>query len=282
MRVSQGAVMEKTQYLMESDNEKKRLAVKTDENEIIEHLKLVSFQGLKNGSHIVDAGAGVGIVSGVMAEKLKRARKKADITLLDLSENRLDAAKIRLKNTKNIRFHFKQCVLEKIPIKSSSVDFIFCRFVFEYLKDKTKVFNELYRILKPGGTLVTGDLDMNCLCHYPLDSRTERELISIADSLSKKGLLDFHAGRKLYSYFYGKRMSKIEVFVTAHHLFYGDMEDRDVYNWENKLNQLIKIQKGRKLEYGTDILRFKKKFLKFLRSSHRFSYTPYIMVKGLK
>jgi len=41
-----------------------------------------------------------------------------------------------------------------IPLRSASVDLIFCRFVLEHLEDPAAAMREFFRVLKPGGTAV--------------------------------------------------------------------------------------------------------------------------------
>ena len=44
--------------------------------------------------------------------------------------------------------------LQALPLQSRSVDLVMSRSVFEHLDDPAPVYRELYRILKPGGTVV--------------------------------------------------------------------------------------------------------------------------------
>lgn len=267
---------------MESKDEGKRLAIKTDIAEIHNHLNLVDFPSLKNDSIIVDAGSGVGLVSKEMPKLL--GSKKATIYLLDGSETRLKEARKILKNKDKVSYKFITCNLSSIPLPDNYCDFIFCRFLFEYLSDELqqKVFQELKRILKPGGKLVIGDLDLNCLCHYPIDKKLEKRLFEITEILYENKLFDGFVGRKLYTYFYGGGMQDIKIHVTAHNLFYGDMEKKDLYNWEQKLNAIIQLQKKNIVTFNFSLEKIKKDILDFLEKPGRFSYTPYIMSEGIK
>lgn len=268
-------------YLMESDFESERLNIKTDRNETLKQLLQTGFDQLKNGSSIVDAGCGGGYVAEVMANQLANSKKSAVLSLIDMSAARIKTAKDLFKKSQGVSLQFIESSLEKIPLPDNSQDYVFCRFVFEYLKEPMKVFSELLRICRVGGKIVVGDLDNNCLSHYPLSSELESQLFEISKNVFENKMLDPWIGRKLYAFFYQKKLSKIRVHINAHHLFYGKLPEKDLQNWTAKLDQLAKLQEqGLRLSF--DIKDFKSKFLKFLSSEDRFSYTPIILVEGIK
>ncbi len=271
------------QYLMESQQEAERLDLKTNRQEAYKQLGDLGLNRLSGSPHIVDAGCGSGAVSKVMAEIALEKYAHFHFSLLDTSEERLNEAKKKLKcDPKRAIFNFVPCHLESIPLKSNSVDFIFSRFVFEYLKDPEIVFKEFVRILKPGGKLVIGDLDYNMMTHYPIDTELEHQLKEILSVLSDMKLLDPYAGRRLYHYFYTHSMKKKKVHLYAHHLFYDRMSDVDWKNWEAKFKMIIQINEKKKLPLNFDIHKFLDRFKEFMHSTKRFSYTPLIFVEGEK
>jgi hypothetical protein len=68
--------------------------------------------------------------------------------------------------------------------------------------------------------------------------------------------------------------------MFPHHLFYGHLKQSDLYNWRSKLDQIGALINGHALPFAFS--KFKKSFLHFLTAKHRFSYTPLIMVEGVK
>jgi SAM-dependent methyltransferase len=268
-------------YLMESEAESNRLLVKNYHGKTARQLIETGIESLPEGSHLVDAGSGVGHVAEVMGGILKRSFERPPITLLDLSEKRLSAAKSRLDQDPNVDYRYITCDLTRhIPLPSQSADFVVCRFVFEYLSDPQAAFSELVRILKPGGKLVVGDLDYNCMTHYPLDPRLEEDLLSLVRTLQENRLFDPCAGRKIYSFFHRAQMDGVKVHFHDHHLFYGDLSPTDEFNWLAKIDRLIEHQKEGTIRFEFDLAEFKGKFFEFLRSPGRFSYTPLILVEG--
>jgi ubiquinone/menaquinone biosynthesis C-methylase UbiE len=270
-------------YLMESEAESKRLLVKSNHEKTAEQLIATGLVSLKKGSRIVDAGSGVGHVAEVAGSLLKYSFELPQINLLDLSYERLSAAKSRLDADREVDYSYTTCDLTRhIPLPSESVDYVFCRFVFEYFFEQQAAFNELYRILKPGGKLVIGDLDYNCMTHYPLDASLEKNLLSLVGTLEKKCLFDPYAGRKIYSFFHRAQLEDIKVHFYAHHLFYGSLPGSDEFNWLAKLERMIEHQKKGTIEFDFDVREFTQKFHEFLKSPGRFSYTPLILVEGRK
>jgi hypothetical protein len=46
---------------------------------------------------------------------------------------------------------------------------------------------------------------------------------------------DPFAGRKLYSHLYRLGYENIDVKITAHHLIFGELDQKDAYNWGKKI-----------------------------------------------
>ncbi len=274
--------MAKVAYLMESEREAERLLVKGDRKSTHEQLLLTGFSKLPTGAHIVDAGSGAGFVSEIMADTATQSNNPIHLTLLDGSRPRLDVAQSKIKFYESITAEYINCDLAKIPLKDSCVDYVFCRFVFEYLESPETVFQELLRITKPGGRLVIGDLDYNCLSHYPLAPDLEEQLKWMMNHLQSKKLLDPYAGRKIYSYFYKYKLTAVKPHLIAHHLFCGKLSEEDRFNWEAKLLQIEELTEKKVISAPFNVHEFKTRFMQFLESPDRFTYTPLILVEGVK
>ena len=269
-------------YLMEGADEVVRLRIKDRTEATAEQLRSTGFEELGSSPHVIDAGTGVGAVGLQMARLATLNHRDPTITLLDRSAPRLAAARDNLAHYDEIQQRYITCYLEEIPLPSSSVDYIFCRFVFEYLADTKKVFAEFDRVLKPGGRLVIGDLDHNSLNHYPLDSTLQKQLDELVVEVERAAVFDFFAGRKLYSHFYNADYLDVSVQMYAHHLFYGSLHSADEYNWTAKLDRMLALQREGLLQLNFDLSEFRSRFLEFLRSPGRFSYTPLLLVAGTK
>lgn len=259
---------------MESEAEAGRLLAKSEYGTTKEQLLAT---GLKPGFQAADAGGGAGFVTKIMAEIVGEA---GHVTLIDQASKRLDAAKAYCKEFTNISYLSSD--LEKIALEGECFDYLFCRFVFEYLREPQMVFDELYRLIKPGGKLVIGDLDYNVLSHHPLPSELEINLREIAEKLEKLKVWDPYAGRKLYRMFYHAGLRSVRVHMIPHHLIYGEARRKDIENWQAKIDQLEAWQKEGKLSLSFSMEKFGSDFMKFFKSPDRFSYSPLFLVEGQK
>ncbi len=259
---------------MESPHEGDRLLMKGDEETSREQLLLT---GLQKGMTAVDAGGGVGFVTKIMS-RIVGTRGKA--ILVDQSKERLQEAKTYCRECKNIQFI--QSPLEKIKLDRDTADYTFCRFVFEYLQEPEVVFRELIRVTKPGGKIVVGDLDHNCLSHYPLAPHLETQLLEIAHKLQQKKVWDAYSGRKLFSYFNEAGLQNIKVHLIPHHLIYGESQQKDVENWRLKMERIEALVKEGDLRLSFDMDSFQNEFFSFFQNPSRFSYSPLILVEAVK
>lgn len=269
-------------YLMEGENEALRLAVKDKASETHRQLLLTGLPAyMKDGAKIVDAGTGVGVVAEQMAKTAQEYKVRPNLILLDASTDRLQAARQRLAPYE-CEQTFLAGDLKQIQLPDNSVDYLFCRFVFEYLDDQQSVFKEFKRIMKPGGKMVIADLDNNSTAHYPLREDLQFKLNCIIREIEKSGSFDFQAGRKLFYYFHQNGLSDIRVHAGMHHLFFGEVGENDDFNWATKLDRLVEMQKKGLIDLDFSVTEFASDFLAFFRSPERFSYTPLFIVEGIK
>ena len=101
----------------------------------------------KQADKILDAGCGSG-------RNLKWFYKSG-YKVYGIDEN-LDDIKHCQDIYRNQKAHFKQATLENIPFEANSFDHVLCNAVLHFAEDLShylKMFEELFRILKPGGSL---------------------------------------------------------------------------------------------------------------------------------
>lgn len=104
---------------------------------------------LMNGAYdrILDVGCGTGIIHDTFPS--------LDITGVDPSEGML-------------RHHHGKHILgsvENLPFNDSSFDFVVCRSVLHHLRDARIGLQEIWRVLRPGGTLVCWETNKGTIAH---------------------------------------------------------------------------------------------------------------------
>jgi trans-aconitate 2-methyltransferase len=119
---------------------------------------------LRGDEHVLDAGCG----TGRLTRDLLEALPSGQVTGIDLSENMLRAAEEHLKPEFGERVRFRsvdlQHLVEDPNSPTAEYDVIFSTASFHWIKDHDRLFAGLYRVLRPGGTLLAqcggaGNLD---------------------------------------------------------------------------------------------------------------------------
>ena len=261
-------------YFMESEEEARRLDLKTDPNVVDRHAR---WAGLQPGMRVADLGCGSGKTTFCLS---KIAGSKGETVGVDNSDQRIEFAK-KYYSTEKIDF-----MLADIRSDLSCLgkfDFVWVRFVMEYYGSSAyEIIQNVGKMLNPGGIICLIDLDYNCLTHYGLPKRLESAIQGIKRTLEKKADFDPYAGRKLYSYLYDMEYKDIDMAIEAHHLIFGELNEVDAFNWTKKVEVGGKLSGYPFDEYEGGYEEFFKEFKKMFSDPRRFTYTPVILCRGKK
>ena len=110
---------------------------------------------LKQGMTVIDLGSGAGHDLMIAAELVGPNGKAIGVDFTDdmIKEARENAQKNNLSNVTIVKANIRD-----IPLPDNSADVIISNCVINLALDKSQVFNEIFRLLKPGGIMIDADV----------------------------------------------------------------------------------------------------------------------------
>jgi len=163
----------------------------------------LAFSGVREGDTVLDLGSGVGFDLLLASDKVGT---RGRVIGIDMTDEMIVRARKNIKAAGATNIEVRKGLIEKLAVESSSVDWVISNCVINLSPEKSKVFKEIHRVLKPGGQISISDIVAEELPEEILNNKelynsciagaiSERDYLA---GLAEAGLRDIQVTERLF------------------------------------------------------------------------------------
>ncbi|MCX7785577.1 MAG: arsenite methyltransferase [candidate division WOR-3 bacterium] len=167
--------------------EKEIRAVPKDANLSLGCGNPLAFASIKRGDVVLDLGSGAGLDVLLAARKVGM---KGKVIGVDMTPEMIEKARTNAQKGgyKNVEFRLGE--IENLPVADNSIDVIISNCVINLSPNKRKVFQEAFRVLKPGGKIIVADIMLEKELPTVIKNSVEGYLSCLSGATRKKKYIE--------------------------------------------------------------------------------------------
>jgi len=146
----------------------------------------VALAALRKGDTVLDLGSGAGFDCFLAS---KNVGPEGRVIGVDMTPEMLSKARANAEKGGYTNVEFREGTIEALPVENNSVDVVISNCVINLSPDKSAVFSEINRVLRPGGRFFVSDLVLLNELPDVLRSSVELYAACIAGAMQKDSYL---------------------------------------------------------------------------------------------
>lgn len=146
----------------------------------------LAFSEVQEGDVVLDLGSGAGIDILLAAKKVGPTGRAIGI---DMTDEMIAKARENIALSGLTNVEVRKGIIEDLPVESESVDWVISNCVINLSPEKSKVFADIARVLRPGGRMLVSDVVVSDL---PESIRHDQALYNscVAGAISEEDYVD--------------------------------------------------------------------------------------------